>query len=93
VSRRIATVAVLDFGKGSLLLDGEEVAPHHWMGAEPTLDISQGAISVLSVDFFVENVLVLGSKGSRTSPTAAAEGRAIVRKGLADVLEYLGEKP
>lgn len=93
MSKRVASVAVLDFGKGDLLLDGEVVAPHHWIGGEPTLDLSNRHLAIISIELYADNVVVIGSNGTTRSPTAAAEGRAIVRKGLADVLAYLGETP
>lgn len=91
--KRIASLLVLDYDKGRIMVDGEEVLPHHHIGAEPTVDIQMGGrISLVEIPVWADNILVLAG-GSPSSPTAREEGRAIVRKGLEGVLAWLGEKP
>lgn len=88
---KIPTLAVIDHRKKRITLDGRDIAPGSAIADHPTVEVIGGLLTRVDVGLYAANVLVLGADGRVSSPSARAEGTAIVRRGLADVLAWLGE--
>lgn len=86
----IPTVAVIDYAAGRITLDGIDIAPGTAIAADSTVEVLDRSLARITVGLYAENVLIVTDQGA-SSPTAAAEARAIVRSGLRDVLDWLGE--
>lgn len=90
---REATILVLDLKAKRVTLDGRDIAPAMCIGEDFDVETNGGYLGAVTLTIFARNVLIRSERGETTSPTASDEGRRIVREGLADVLEWLGEKP
>ena len=86
--KRIPAVIVIDHQNGRLTVDGEELLPGHWIAQDVSVDVSDNEITRVDLGIFTDNVLIRSRTGT-SSPTAEAEAKRIVRKGLADVLNWL----
>lgn len=93
--RRIACMVVVDHAKGAIVVDGVEVLPDRFIAADPQVEVEEnGIISQVQIGIWADNVLIIGRDGGKpASPSARELARATVRRGLADVLEWLGETP
>jgi len=86
----IPTVAVIDHRAGRVTLDGVDIAPGTAIAEDPTVEVLGRSLAQITVGLYAENVLIVTDQGA-SSPTATAEAHAIVRSGLRDVLDWLGE--
>ena len=87
----IPTVAVIDHRAGRVTLDGVDIAPGTAIAEDPTVEVLGRSLAQITVGLYAENVLIVTDQGT-SSPTATAEAHAIVRSGLRDVLDWLGER-
>ena len=87
---KIPTILIIDHAAKSLTLDGREVAPAHSIGSDIEVD-GTGMIGKATITLYAVNILIRSASGRESRPTASAEATRIVRRGLRDVLDWLGE--
>lgn len=87
----IPTMIIIDHQQGRVTADGHDIAEGFMIAADPEIEMLDGVLARVDLGLYAENVLVISRRGHVSSPTAAHEARQIVRKGLAHILEWLGE--
>ena len=87
---KTATILVIDHAAKSVTLDGREVADPNSIGKDIDVGVEYG-IGEVRLTLFAENILIRGEQGDEVRPVAEDEARRIVRRGLRDVLAWLGE--
>ena len=93
MKRFAGTILVWDMKAKKVTLDGREIAPAECISNEYDVDTSDGFCGSLTLTIYADNILIRSESGETSSPTASDEARRIVRRGLADVLAWLGETP
>lgn len=87
------TVIVLDHQAKRFTLDGREVAPADCIGADFDIDTNEGFLGAVTLTLFADNIVIRTESGRESRPVASDAARRIVREGMADILEWIGEKP